>query len=169
MEQAITLMIVEDNKAYAKTLLDTIELSQDMETLGHFHSAETCLATLVKPESSRPEVLLLDLNLPGENGLTMLPFLKKASPETEVIILTQNNDYHTVLQTIQLGAVGYILKGATIAVIRETIREVHAGSSYIDPQLSRMVLDTLCHGDSPAENPLSPGQFAARHLLALFF
>jgi DNA-binding NarL/FixJ family response regulator len=169
MEQTITLMIVEDNKAYAKMLRDTVELSQGMESLGHFHSAEAFMNALNDPATQRPDVLLLDLNLPGENGLTMLPLIKKKSPETEVIILTQNNDYHTVLQAIHLGASGYLLKGGTIAIIRETIREVHAGSTYIDPQLSRMVLTALSHGDAPADNPLSPREMEVLELLAQGF
>ena len=168
MEELITLMIVEDNKAYKKTLFDTIELSSDMECIGQFSAAEPCLETL-QETSVVPAILLLDLNLPGQNGLTMLPLFKKTAPETDVIILTQNNDYHTALQAIRLGASGYLLKEGSIASIRETIREVHTGASYIDPQLSRIVLDTLCHGDIREENPLSPREIEVLELLAQGF
>jgi len=169
MDQKITLMLVEDNRAYAKTLLDMIELSQGMEALDHFYSTEACLSALKAPDAPRPDVLLLDLNLPGKDGLTMLPAIRHATPETEVIILTQNNNYHTVLQAIQLGAVGYLLKGCTIAEIRETIREVHGGSTFIDPQLSRMVLNALCQNDALEKNPLSPRETEVLELLAQGF
>ena len=167
MDQITTVMIIEDNKAFTKSLRDIIELTTGMECLGHYHSAETGLDALKGAATPKPDILLLDLNLPGESGLTMLPILKKESPETEIIILTQNNDYHTVLQAIHLGASGYLLKGGTIAAIRETIREVSDGATYIDPQLSRMVLTVLCRGDTPAENPLSPREIEALELLAL--
>jgi DNA-binding NarL/FixJ family response regulator len=169
MDPTINVMIIEDNKAFTKSLRDIIELTKGMECLNHFHSAEAGLEALKDPAAPHPDILLLDLNLPGEDGLTMLPILKKESPKTDVIILTQNNDYHTVLQAIHLGAGGYLLKGGTIAAIRETIREVHGGSTFIDPQLSRMVLNTLCHGNAAADNPLSPREVEVLELLAQGF
>lgn len=168
MDDVITLMIVEDNKAYRKTLVDMIELSTDMECIGQFSAAEPCFKALQEASVS-PDILLLDLNLPGQNGLTMLPLFKKAAPEIDVIIITQNNDYHTALQAIRLGASGYLLKGGSIASIRETIHDVYDGASYIDPQLSRIVLDALCHGDVRTENPLSPREVEVLELLAQGF
>ena len=169
MDPTINVMIIEDNKAFTKSLCDIIELTSGMKCLNHFHSAEAGLEALKDPDAPRPDILLLDLNLPGEDGLTMLPILKKESPKTDVIILTQNNDYRSVLQAIHLGAGGYLLKGGSIAAIRETIREVHSGSTFIDPQLSRIVLNTLCHGNAAADNPLSPREVEVLELLAQGF
>lgn len=151
----ISIMIVEDNRTYRESLLDIIEFSQGLECIGDFNAAEPCLKTLQEKPADRPDLLLLDLNLPGDNGLTVLPLFRKIATNTEVIILTQDDDYHTVLEALRLGANGYLLKGATIAEIRTIIREVSESATYIDPQLSRFVMDALCRSGAPSENPLS--------------
>ena len=159
-------MIVEDNRTYRESLLDIIELSKDLECIGDFNAGEPCLKQWESGEIAPPDILLLDLNLPGENGLNMLPQFRQAAPETEVIILTQNDDFHTVLEALRLGANGYLLKGATIAEIRETIRDVADGATTIDPKLSRLVMDTLCRSGDPAANPLSSRETEVLELLA---
>ncbi|MBD5781639.1 response regulator transcription factor [Pelagicoccus sp. NFK12] len=166
MDTEISIVVIEDNEAYSKTLLDTIELSEGMVCIGNYNTAESCLRELEKDKGQKPSILLLDLNLPGQNGLTMLPQLLMASPDTEVIILTQNDDYHLVLEAIRLGASGYLLKGGTIAGIRNTIREVAAGASVIDAQLSRIVLNSLSSGEKSEDNPLSPREMEVLALLA---
>ena len=166
MKSKTTIMIVEDNRTYRTSLLDIIELSKGLECIGDFNAAEPCLKKMQSGQTDRPDILLLDLNLPGENGMKMLPSFRQTAPETEVIILTQNDDFHTVLEALRLGANGYLLKGATVAEIRTTIREVAEGSTFIDPQLSRLVMNTLCRSGDPAENPLSTREMEVLELLA---
>jgi DNA-binding NarL/FixJ family response regulator len=77
-------------------------------------------------------------------------------PTTEVIMLTQNDDYPNVLTAIQRGASGYIIKGGSVKEIHQAILDVHHGASVIDPRLSRIVLTTLAGTPSDTkENPLS--------------
>ena len=151
----ISLMVVEDNRTYRESLLHIIELSEGLECIGDFNAAEPCLKSLQANPAHSPDLLLLDLNLPGDNGLTMLPLFRQIAPKTEVVILTQDDDYHSVLEALQLGANGYLLKGATVAEIRTIIREVSEGATYIDPQLSRFVMDALCRSGDTFESPLS--------------
>lgn len=163
----ITLTIVEDNPSYQKTLLDIIDLAADMTCLGSFEATKPCLKALKNGTMETPDILLLDLNLPGENGLKMLPLLRKETPETDIIILTQNSKFQTALEALHLGASGYLLKGATVKKIRDVIREVAEGGNYIDSKLSRVVLATLCGSGKQQENPLSPRETEVLELLSL--
>jgi DNA-binding NarL/FixJ family response regulator len=161
----ITLTVVEDNRTYRNSLLDIIELSSGMECTNAFGSAESCLRQWEACDSIT-DILLLDLNLPGENGLKALPRFRQIAPQTEVIILTQNDNFHTVLEAMKLGANGYLIKGTTVAEIRNTIREVFEGGTVIDPQLSRLVMNALCRTKNPVENPLSSREVQVLELLA---
>lgn len=165
----ITLAIVEDSPSYSKSLLDIIELAEGMTCLGNFQAAEPCVKALKEGALPSPNVLLLDLNLPGENGLKMLPLLKKQTPQTEIIILTQNSKYQTALEALHLGATGYLLKGASVQEIRQVIRDVAEGGTHIDPQLSRAVLNVLCGHNTPKQSPLSPREIEILELLAQGF
>ena len=165
----ITLTIVEDNPSYRKSLLDIIELAKGMTCLGSFQATEPCLKALKEGTMAKPDILLLDLNLPGEHGLKMLPLLKKEAPDTDVIILTQNSKFQTVLEALHLGATGYLLKGASVKEIRDVIREVAEGGTYIDSKLSRIVLSVLCGQNEPKKNPLSPRETEILELLAQGF
>ncbi|MGB0413155.1 MAG: response regulator [Coraliomargarita sp.] len=165
----INLAIVEDNASYSKSLLDIIELAEGMTCIGSFQAAETCLKALKEGTLPSPTVLLLDLNLPGEHGLKMLPLLKKQAQQTEIIILTQNSKFQTVLEALHLGATGYLVKGASVQEIRQVIRDVAKGGTYIDPQLSRAVLNVLCGQNTPKQSPLSPREIEILELLAQGF
>ena len=104
-----------------------------------------------------PDSILLDLNLPETSGLDALPEIKKRMPGTEIIMLTQNDDYPNVLKAIQRGASGYIIKGGSMNEIHQAILDVHNGASVIDPRLSRIVLSTIAGAPSETkDNPLSP-------------
>jgi len=162
----ITLAIVEDSRIYRNSLLDIIELTKDMECIGDFTAAAPCLKKLESAEMPPPDVLLLDLNLPGENGLKVLPYFRQIAPDTEVIILTQNDDFHTVLKALKIGANGYLLKGTTVTDIRTTIREVYEGATHIDHKLSRLVMNALCRNGDPDSNPLSKRETEVLELLA---
>lgn len=165
----IKLAIVEDNESFRKSLLKIIKLADDMTCLGSFPSTEPFLKALKESALEKPDVLLLDLNLPGEYGLKMLPLIKDTAPETDVIILTQDSDFRTVLEALHLDAAGYLIKGASVNKIREVIRAIAEGGTYIDAQLSRIVLNVLCGHNVAEKNPLSPREIQILKLLAQGF
>ena len=140
-----------------------------MTCLGSFPSTEAYLKALKGSALKKPDILLLDLNLPGEHGLKMLPLLKETAPETDVIVLTQDSDFRTALEAFHLDAAGYLIKGASIDKIREVIRAIAEGGTYIDAQLSRVVLSVLCGHDVEDKNPLSPREIQILKLLAQGF
>ena len=96
----------------------------------------------------------------------MIPQLRKLVPQVAILILTHNDDYHTVLEAIQLGAVGYLVKDTPVADLRRAIREVHEGGSVIDPKLSRLVLKALTEIEPTSSSILSKREQQVLELMA---
>ena len=167
MSKTIRIVVVEDNKRFAESLKEIVEIEDGMIWVACFASSEACLHAFTGEHAPEVDVVLLDLQLPGKNGLTLVPALKKVAPEANILVLTQDDDYHTTLEAIRLGVSGYILKDAGIADIRNAIREVHEGGSVIDPQLSRLVLNALTSDDSTIDNLLSRRERQVLELLAM--
>lgn len=164
MTQPIRILIIEDNRQYIESLKQMIELSDRMEFVAAYTSAE---AYLDSPQETA-DIVLLDLHLPGKSGLQLVPELTKELPDSNILVLTQNDDYHTTLEAIRLGVSGYLLKDAPIASIREAIIEVHEGGSVIDPQLSRIVLKVLSGGsDLESGNILTKREQQVLEFLAM--
>jgi DNA-binding NarL/FixJ family response regulator len=149
MPETLKILIIEDNRQYTESLKRMIQVSEQMEFATNYTSAEAYLEHPRGADLKTIDVILLDLHLPRKSGLQLIPILRKEMPESNILILTQNDDYHTTLEAIRLGVSGYLLKDSPIAAIREAIIEVHDGGSVIDPQLSRIVLKALSGSSDP--------------------
>ena len=90
-----------------------------------------------------PDLILLDLRLPGMDGLESLPWFQKAQPKAKIVILTQSNAESDVLKAIQLGAAGYLLKSSTADQLIDGIRSVIQGGATLDASIARFILDAL--------------------------
>ena len=137
-------MLVEDNPAYRKSIGYALN-GRDGITLTHqFGTAEIAIQSLLEMEPAKlPDLLLLDLNLPGMSGLEALPWFKKYIPDTNVIVLTQSDAEADVLHAIQEGAVGYLLKSSTVKQIKEGIRSVMDGGSTLDGKVAKFIVTTF--------------------------
>ena len=166
MSPPIRIIVVEDNKPYAESLREMSEMSDMLEWLGVYQSAEDCLAAFEEERMKSADVLLLDLQLPGKSGMSLIPHLRRTFPKLRILILTRNEDHLTALEAIQLGVGGYVLKDATIRAIRRAIIEVHHDGCVIDPQLSRLVLRAADAGVPAGENPLSKREREVLELLS---
>jgi len=139
-----------------------------MELVASYPSAEAYLEASDSNRTAEVDIVLLDLHLPGKSGLQLVPVLSKEIPDSNILVLTQNDDYRTTLEAIRLGVSGYLLKDAPIASIREAIIEVHEGGCVIDPQLSRIVLKALSSDSNlDEENLLTPREQQVLGLLAM--
>ena len=164
---SIRICIIEDNAAFARSLQEVILCSEDMECAATYSSSEEAGAAFQKPDHPDIDVVLLDLKLPGKGGLSLVPLLRSSATNAAILVLTSNDDYRTVLEAIQLGVVGYVLKDTPLADLRRSIREVHEGGSIIDPQLSRHVLEAFRDEESGDGNPLSQRERQVLELMAL--
>jgi len=140
----IRIVLVEDHPEYREVIELALEKEPDMDLVRQFGTAEMALRSLQdNPGRHSPDIVLLDLNLPGMSGLDAIPLLAAAIPKAKIIILTQSNKEADVLRAITLGASGYLLKGSSRKQITEGIRTVMAGGATLDAGVARFVLTTL--------------------------
>lgn len=136
--------MVEDHPDYREGLMLALETEPDMELIRIFGTAEAALRKLQYDKGfPNPDVILLDLNLPGMNGLDALPWFRDYVPKAKIIVLTQSDREDDVLSAISAGASGYLLKSATLDQITEGIRTVMEGGASLDANMATFILDTF--------------------------
>lgn len=135
-------MLIEDHPKYRKVIEMAMQHEDDMFIGSMFGAAEVALRNIREGKNS-PDLILLDLNLPGMSGLEALPLLKSLLPETKIIILTQSHQESDVLAAIQQGADGYLLKKSTVSQIKEAVRTVMAGGASLDGNVAQYILHKL--------------------------
>jgi len=148
----ITVSIVEDNDQLRTTLARVLNRSDGFQCVSHYSTAEAALKEL---PATKPEVLLMDINLPGINGVECVRQLKQVIPEIQVIMLTVYEDTENIFAALAAGAAGYLLKRTKTPELLEAIREVHRGGSPMTTHIARKVtLSFQRAGPStqPAEN-----------------
>ena len=140
----IRIMVVEDNVDYRTVIALAIDDAVDMELTGLFGTTEIALRTLeTTTELEQPNILLLDLRLPGMSGLDALPLIHVASPKTRIIILSQSDAPGDIVQAISAGVSGYLLKSSRLKEITEAIRTVSQGGGSLDKNVAQFILEKM--------------------------
>ena len=139
----IRLAVIDDHPIVREGLVAVLSDDAEFQVVGAAASAEDGLR-LVQRE--RPDVLLLDLELPGASGIDALPGLLEASPDTKVIVFTAYDTEERVLGALRAGAKGYLLKGSPSEEIGRAIRAVHAGGSHLEGRVATTVLAQIRGG-----------------------
>ncbi|MDA7891235.1 MAG: response regulator transcription factor [Akkermansiaceae bacterium] len=144
MNEKIKLMLVEDSHEYRHVIQFAFQDDQEIELVDIFGTAELALRSLGNPSSRTvPDVILLDLNLPGISGLDALPELSKLTPESKILILTQSESEADVLSAIRSGASGYLLKSSSVQELRSGIQTVMDGGASVDPRMALYLLNSF--------------------------
>ena len=133
----IKVFIVEDQPKIIRGLLKLLQRFEEIEIIGKAQSGEEALEGI---EANTPDVVLLDLGLPHMSGIEVTRVLREKYPKIEVLIFTIFDEEEKVLEAIQAGASGYLLKGVSAQKIVEAIRDVNDGGSVIQPSLARSLL-----------------------------
>ena len=136
----ITVSIVEDNDQLRATLVRVLSRADGFRFVSEYGNAEAALKGL--PEE-RPEVVLMDINLPGMNGVECVRQLKQLSPRIQIIMLTVYEDTENIFNALAAGATGYMLKRTPRAELLEAIREVHKGGSPMTTHIARKVVQSF--------------------------
>ncbi len=136
----ITISIVEDNDKLRGTLAKVISRAEDFRFVSDYGSAEDALADLPRV---KPEVVLMDINLPGMNGVECVRKLKALLPQTQVMMLTVYEDTENIFNALAAGANGYMLKRTPTKELIEAIREVHQGGSPMTTHIARLVVQSF--------------------------
>jgi DNA-binding NarL/FixJ family response regulator len=131
---AIRIVVVDDHPIVRDGLRALFSTVPDVDVVGEAADAGTALREITL---HRPDVLLLDIHMPGGTGLEVLPRLRQASPETHVLLLTMDDDAETALEAVQLGADGYLVKGASQDEITRAVRAVHDGQLILGQAVNR--------------------------------
>ena len=153
----IKVAIVDDDEDIRTSLAALIERAPDLKFAGDYPNAETALKEIpLHP----PDVVLMDINLPGMKGVECVRQLKAALPGVQFLMLTVYEDSDSLFNSLKAGASGYLLKRTASARLLEAIHDVHAGGSPMTPQLARRVVRFFskpAEGASPTPN-LTPGE-----------
>src|SRR3989442_12010522 len=164
----ITVSIVEDNEQLRGTLARVINRAEGFRCLSQYPTAEDALKNLPQV---RPEVVLMDINLPGMNGVECVRQLKQLLPQTQVMMLTVYEDTENIFNALAAGASGYMLKRTPREELLEAIREVHRGGSPMTTHIARKVVQSF-QRSAPAASPtemLSPREQEVLDCLAQGF
>ena len=133
-----SIIVIEDNKFFREAMSAKLEESNSFKLLGSYSMVQYALQAI--EEGLEPNVVLLDLGLPGISGLEAIPKLKALAAEIQIVILTQFDDRPRVSEAISLGASGYLLKNASPQKILQELEEVVRGGAPLNAQIARMIL-----------------------------
>jgi DNA-binding NarL/FixJ family response regulator len=164
----ITVSIVEDQDQLRATLARVIGRAEGFLCLGQHASAEAALEAIPK---EKPQVVLMDINLPGMNGVECVRRLKQLCPQTQVMMLTVYEDTENIFNALAAGANGYLLKRTPRAELLEAIREVNQGGSPMTTNIARLVVQSFQKPAATVEPTadLSPREREVLDLLAKGF
>ena len=143
----IAISIVEDNDQLRATLAKVIARADGFRFASDYASAEDALADLPKV---KPDVVLMDINLPGMNGVECVRKLKALLPQTQVLMLTVYEDTENIFNALAAGANGYLLKRTPTKELIEAIREMQRGGSPMTAHIARMVVQSFQKRVAPA-------------------
>ena len=141
----IQVWLVEDNEVFRRNVQRVINSLEGMTCEGSFDSAEATFKAL--QTNPAPDVILLDVQLPGVDGIAALTEFREAIPETRVIILTVFDDADKIFRAVCAGASGYVLKASGTDKIGEAIRQVMGGGAPMTPEVAKKVLDAFANSD----------------------
>jgi two-component system, NarL family, response regulator NreC len=156
-----TIVLADDHTVVRSALRMLLEAEPDFEVVAEAGDADTAVRYV---RGHKPTVLILDLNMPGRASLDAVPDIKEASPGTEIVVLTMQNEPAFARKALQAGVRGYVLKEAADAELVQAVRSAAAGDTYLQPALgARLVSEP----DSQTGDGLSEREREVLRLIAL--
>lgn len=140
MSTPIKVILADDHAVLRAGLRALLNQESDFQVVGE---ADSGLEALNLAEKLQPDLILLDLSMPGLNGLDALPTLRQLAPQSRILILTMHDDPQYLRQAIKTGAAGYVLKKAADKELLAAMRAVMRGDVYVHPSMTRALLDDI--------------------------
>jgi NarL family two-component system response regulator LiaR len=161
----IRLLIVDDQTVVREGLAAILACYSDIEVVGQAEDGNKALALI---EQTQPDVILLDLVMPGLDGISLIPKIKELAPETRILVVTSFAETERVFQAIKAGALGYLLKDATRDQLLQAVRDVAEGRASLQPSVAVRLIHEINH---PSElnytaDPLTPRELETLRLIA---
>lgn len=133
----ISVSIVEDNRGTRESLSELLKRSPGLRFVGAYPNGETALREL---PGQMPDVVLMDINLPGMSGIECVARLKEKAPQTQVLMLTTYEEGDLIFESLRAGANGYLLKNMPPSELVHAVEQVHAGGSPMSMHIARKVV-----------------------------
>jgi two-component system, NarL family, response regulator NreC len=161
----ISVVLVDDHAVVRSGIRLLLDGQDEIEVIGEAGNAKDAL---FRARALKPDVILLDVVMPGESGIEVLPRLLEASPETKVLVLSMQDDPSYVREAFAAGAHGYVLKEAVDDEVVSAVREIARGGRYVHPTLGARMVTADAEERAAAEaDPLSEREGEVLRLLAL--
>src|SRR6059058_5590313 len=162
---SVRVLIVDDHAVFRAGLRMLIDAEDDLEAVGEAGNARDAV---FQARALKPDVVLMDVVMPDQSGLDVVPTLLHERPETKVLVLSMQDDPQYVRQAFAAGASGYVLKEAADTEVVSAIREVARGGRYVHPTLGARLVEADAEERKRAESdPLSEREREVLRLLAL--
>jgi NarL family two-component system response regulator LiaR len=162
--EQLTILIADDHPVVRQGLRTFLATQEDLDVVGE---AATCTEAAERAAELRPDVVLLDLVMPGGDGIEAARKIRAASPRSKVIVLTSYPDDATVLPALEAGAAGYLLKDVEPQELAEGVRRVHRGESLLHPAVApRVIREAVGPSTASAREALTPRELDVLRLLA---
>jgi DNA-binding NarL/FixJ family response regulator len=167
-EPAIRILLVDDHTILREGVRALLAGESDIVVVGEAGDGQEALE---KVEALRPDIVLMDMVMPGMNGLEATGHIKRRHSDVKVLILSMYDDDEYVQQVIQAGASGYLLKGMAADDLILAIREVHAGSSFLNPAIAAKLIEDYVRrvrgeAEGAGEEPLTAREREVLKLIA---
>lgn len=155
--------IVEDNLPLRRIVSDWIDQSEELSLIGAYEDAESAMREL---PALAPDVVLVDINLPGADGIACVQYLKNKLPDTQFLMFTVYEDVQRIFQALAAGATGYLLKRATRRQLLAAIADVRRGGSPMSASIARKVVQSFQQQVAPQADVLTSREQEVLSLLA---
>jgi len=161
----IRILVVDDESVVRDGVIAILSLQPDMEVVG---DARNGIEAMKVAHKTKPNVILLDMVMPEQDGLVTIPKLKEILPDSKILVLTSFAESDRVYQAVKSGALGYLLKDATRVQLLQAIRDVSKGQASIQPSIALKVIHEMDHPSQLlyTANPLTPREHETLRLIA---
>ena len=162
----VRVALVEDDNELRASMVSLLKKAPDLRVVADYADAESALANV---PNHKPDVVLMDVNLPGMNGVECVRRMKLLLPAIHILMLTVHDDNDSLFNSILAGADGYLLKEAFPSRLSAAIREVRTGGSPMTPQIARRIVQRFRKGDTkcPDMESLTPREMEVLKQLAV--
>ena len=162
MGEAIEVLVVDDHPLFRQGVVHSLELDPAFKVVGETTSGEEALGMA---QTLLPDIVLLDISLPGWNGIVTAEKIAIACPATVIVMLTMSEDKDKLLAALKAGARGYVLKGVSAKELAQVLRSTVNGDVYVSPSIAAEMLVSLTQSKAP--DPLQELTERERKILSL--